>query len=94
MPLFTYTTLSGNILLHLANVVKVGSVGISYAKGQKGYPPPDNQLQVCNVTVTDLRFPEGGTSNLLFDQICPDNCINMKEIGPGEGACPGAPWIR
>ena len=91
LPLFTYTTLSGNILLHLANVVKVGSVGISYAKMQKSYPPPDNQLQVCNVTVADLRFPEGGTSNLLFDQICPENCINMKESGPGLGAYPWRP---
>ena len=46
---------------------------------------------MCNVIVADLRFPEGGTSNLLFDQICPENCINMKESGPGGGACPWRP---
>ena len=46
---------------------------------------------MCNVTVADLRFPEGGTSNLLFDQICPENCLNIKESGPGVGACPWRP---
>ena len=42
--------------------------------------------------VTDPEFPRGGGANpqgrganLLFDQKCPENCMKMKEFGPGGG---------
>ena len=34
--------------------------------------------------------PKGGTKNLLFGQVFPENCMKMNEIGPG-GHIPGAP---
>ena len=31
---------------------------------------------------------QGGGANLLFGQISPENCMKMKEFGPGgDGAC-------
>ena len=37
----------------------------------------------------------GGCANLLFCKMCAENCMNMKEFGPGGGARPWHPlWIR
>ena len=35
--------------------------------------------------------PQGGDANLLFGQNVPENCMKMKEIGPGEEHVPGVP---
>ena len=34
--------------------------------------------------------PQSGSANLLFGQISPENCLKMKEIGPGRRG-PDAP---
>ena len=33
------------------------------------------------------RRPQGGGADLLFGQIVPENCMNMKEIEPEGGTC-------
>ena len=51
--------------------------------------------------MADVRFPraestpEEDSANLLFCKMCAENCMNMKEFGPGGGARPWHPlWIR
>ena len=50
---------------------------------------------ITRFAVTDPEFPrrgwgrtnsQGGGTNLLFGQIFPKNCMNMKEIGPGRAS--------
>ena len=47
---------------------------------------------VLDTQVADPGFPRGGGGNLLFGQNFPENCIKMKELGPGVGGwrIPGA----
>ena len=47
--------------------------------------------------MTDQDFPGGcansqnGCANLLFCNFFAENCMKMKEFGPGVGRVPGAP---
>ena len=53
---------------------------------------------IFDISVADPGFPrrgaanfQGGDANLLFNQIFPKNCMEMKEFGPRRGARPWRP---
>ena len=39
------------------------------------------------------RISQRGCANLLFGKYFAENCMKMKEIGPGVGASLAPPWI-
>ena len=38
-------------------------------------------IEISSITMADQRHR--GVPNLLFGKICAENCMKMKEIGPG-----------